>query len=101
MPPSPTGEGLVMVLALLFGVIFIDCRGDHRSSVIYKNIILFKKDRRGRRSLQICTIFVILIVGAIRNVFKENLRLAKWSSAGVQRTPLRFFEKDLVMVLAL
>ena len=55
-----------MVLALLFGVAFIDCRGDQRSSAIYKNIILFKKDRRGRRSLQICTIFVILIVGAIQ-----------------------------------
>ena len=52
-----------MVITLLFGVTFIDCRGDQRSSVIYKNIILFKKDRRGRRSLQSCTIFDILSVG--------------------------------------
>ena len=28
-------------------------------------------------------------VGVIYNVFEENLRLAKWSSAGVQRTPLQ------------
>ena len=47
----------------LCDICYFGCRGDHWSSVIYKNIILFKKDRRGRRSLQICTIFVILIVG--------------------------------------
>ena len=51
------------------------CRGDHWSSVIYKNIILFKKDRRGRRSLQICTIFVILIVGATTMFSKKTCGL--------------------------
>ena len=55
------------------------CRGGYYPPVVDKNIILFKKDRRGRRSLQICTIFVILLVGAIHNVFGENLWLAKQS----------------------
>ena len=42
--PAPTG---------LCDICYFGCRGDHWSSVIYKGIILFKKDRRGRRSLQV------------------------------------------------
>ena len=44
-----------------------------QSSVIYKNIILFKKDRRGRRSLQVCLIF--LIVGATTMFSKKTCGL--------------------------
>ena len=51
--PTPTG---------LCDICYFDCRGDHNvfeenlrlakwSSVIYKNIILFKKDRRGLYSV--------------------------------------------------
>ena len=64
-----TREAFFGVLVLLFGVAFIDCRGDHRSSVIYKNIILFKKDRQFAKQIwthgpyKICGIFDILSVG--------------------------------------
>ena len=33
----------------------------YNSYVIYKNIILFKKDRRGRRSLQVLVLFLKLM----------------------------------------
>ena len=57
-----------------------DCRGDQRSSVIYKNIILFKKGLSccfaslsvkfasqtfRRRPLPVCAVFDIFLVGAI------------------------------------
>ena len=74
-PPDFLGLSWAPTPTDLCDILYFDCRGDHNvfeenlrlakwSSVIYKGIILFKKDRRGRRSLQICAIFVILIVGA-------------------------------------
>ena len=51
-----------MVLALLFGVIFIDCRGRRPRRPVYKNIIVFRADDQWS-PLPICEKFDILIVG--------------------------------------
>ena len=75
-----------MVLTLLFGVAFIYCRGDHWSSVIYKNIILFKKDRQFAKQIwthgpyKICGIFDILSVG-------EDIILPMFYGSSMAPTP--------------
>ena len=67
-----------------------DCRGDQRSSVIYKNIILFKKGLSccfaslsvkfssqtfRRRPLPVCAVFDILFVGATTMFSKKTCGL--------------------------
>ena len=87
---SPTG---------LYGVCYFGCRGDHNvfeenlrlakwSSAVYKNIIAFRADVQCT-PLQICTIFVILIVGATTMFLKKPYGLPRGRPEGSQRTPLR------------
>ena len=68
--PTPTG---------LCDICCFDCRGDQWSSVVYKNIIAICPGSRGRLPLPVCVKFNLLLVGAIHNVCKANLRLAKQS----------------------
>ena len=93
VPDGPKRADMESAPTDLMVVLKIVCRGGYYPPAIYKNIILFKKDRRGRRSLQICAVFVVFGGGAIRNVFKENLRLAKQSPADDRWSPLRVFNK--------
>ena len=57
--------GVFLVLALLFGVIFLDCRGRRPRRPVYKNIIAICTGRRRRRPLPICARFNLSVVGAI------------------------------------
>ena len=57
--------GVFLVLVLLFGVIFLDCRGRHPWRPVYKNIIAFCAGSRGRLPLRVCARLIFLIVGAI------------------------------------
>ena len=48
--------GVCLVLVLLFGVIFLDCRGRHPWRPVYKNIIVFRADDQWS-PLPICATF--------------------------------------------
>ena len=79
-----------MVLVLLFGVIFIDCRGRHPWRPVYKNIIAFFAGSRGRLPLRVCARLIFLIVGATigrPSFIKMSLRFARDAEDDV---PYRF-----------
>ena len=56
--------GVFLVLSLLLGVAFIDCRGRRPRRPVYKNIIAFCTGRRGAAPYRFGGGFDVVIVGA-------------------------------------
>ena len=90
-PPFTQGRRLFGSRLIIWCHLY-DCRGRRPRRPVYKNIIAICPGSRGRLPLQVCTVFVVFGVGAIRNVLEENLRLAKWSSVIYKNIIL--FKKD-------